>query len=107
MTLDEMIQMLQDTRDEIGHGNLPVHFQYNYGDYWRTEVAPETSDVQLGYIIYSSYHQMPKVLDEDELQKLKDQQAEETNEHPQTDEEGHTGIKDGIHEAMQVILISH
>jgi hypothetical protein len=107
MTLDETIEMLTDLRDEIGHGNLPVHFSYNYGDYWKTDVAQEASDIQTGYVIHSSYHQMPKVLDEDELQRLKEEQAGETDEHPETDDEGHTGIKDGIHEVMQVVLITH
>jgi hypothetical protein len=44
-----------------------VHFAYNYGDHWRTEVAPKVSQVTEGVVEYSDYHRMDKlVTDEDE-----------------------------------------
>ena len=44
-----------------------VHFAYNYGDHWRTEVAPKVSQVSEGVVEYSEYHRMDKlVTDEDE-----------------------------------------
>ena len=45
-----------------------VHFQYNYGDHWRTQVAPKVGFVEEGYVQYSDYHRMDKVaeLDYDE-----------------------------------------
>jgi len=44
-----------------------VHFSYNYGDHWRTEVAPKVEQVKRGYVGYSSYHCMDKLLDEEDL----------------------------------------
>lgn len=42
-----------------------VHFEYNYGDHWRTHVAPEVSTVQEGNIVWSEYHRMPKIAEYD------------------------------------------
>ena len=45
-----------------------VHFSYNYGDHWRTQVAPEVESVEEGIVTYSDYHNMYKVEDdEDEI----------------------------------------
>ena len=43
-----------------------VHFSYNYGDHWRTQVAPTVDNVFLGRVVYSDYHRMPKLVDEDD-----------------------------------------
>lgn len=45
------------------HGDMEVHFSYNYGDCWKTIVAPKVENVDEGYVIHSSYHSMPKVVD--------------------------------------------
>ena len=45
--------------------NAEVHFQYNYGDYWRTQVAPTVDSVADGFVAYSDYHNMHKVVNED------------------------------------------
>jgi hypothetical protein len=42
-----------------------VHFQYNYGDHWRTQVAPGVDSVEMGVVKYSDYHRMPKVVEPD------------------------------------------
>jgi len=42
-----------------------VHFQYNYGDHWRTQVAPTVSEVYEGNVEWSDYHRMPKVVESD------------------------------------------
>lgn len=42
-----------------------VHFTYNYGDHWRTQVAPKVGGVEEGVVKYSDYHRMDK-LEEDE-----------------------------------------
>jgi hypothetical protein len=47
--------------------NAEVHFSYNYGDHWRTEVAPKVGSVLEGMVKYSEYHRMDKLLDEDEM----------------------------------------
>ncbi len=44
-----------------------VHFSYNYGDHWRTQVAPTVDRVNLALIKYSEYHRMDKLMDEDEM----------------------------------------
>lgn len=41
-----------------------VHFSYNYGDHWRTTVAPVVGNVNEGTVIWSGYHDMPKVTDD-------------------------------------------
>ena len=42
-----------------------VHYAYNYGDHWRTEVAPKVGNVDTGAVVYSEYHRMDKILDTD------------------------------------------
>ena len=58
---------VQDLIDELKSYNpeAEVHFSYNYGDHWRTQVAPEVSEVYEGRVKYSEYHRMPKLADED------------------------------------------
>jgi hypothetical protein len=41
-----------------------VHFAYTYGDHWRTEVAPKVDRVDEGAVVYSEYHRMDKMLEE-------------------------------------------
>jgi hypothetical protein len=62
MTVQELINSLQflDPAAE-------VHFSYNYGDHWQTQVAPTVNRVNLALIKYSEYHRMNKLLDEDEM----------------------------------------
>ena len=43
-----------------------VHFSYGYGDHWRTEVAPAVSSVANGVVEYSDYHQMDKMVDDED-----------------------------------------
>jgi len=52
-----------------------VHFAYNYGDHWRTEVAPKIDRVDEGVVEYSEYHRMDKIVGEYE-----DQFDEETGD---------------------------
>ena len=47
---------------------MEVKFAYNYGDYWRTDVADDITEVYKGNVVYSSYHQTDKVIDIDEEQ---------------------------------------
>ena len=61
MQVKELIEIL-------GHydQDVEVHFSYNYGDHWRTEVAPAICQVSDGVVEYSDYHRMDKlVTDED------------------------------------------
>lgn len=43
-----------------------VHFAYGYGDHWRTTVAPEVTGLEEGRVVVSTYHDMDKVIEEDE-----------------------------------------
>ena len=43
-----------------------VHFSYNYGDHWRTEVAPAVCQVSDGVVEYSEYHRMDKMVDDED-----------------------------------------
>ena len=43
-----------------------VHFAYNYGDHWRTEVAPKVSRVDTGAVVYSEYHRMDRVANDND-----------------------------------------
>ena len=47
--------------------NADVHFSYNYGDHWSTNVAPIVSEVFEGLVKYSNYHRMDKVMEEDKM----------------------------------------
>jgi glycogen debranching enzyme len=60
MHVSELIELLQEMPQDA-----EVHFQYNYGDHWRTQVAPKVSEVYEGAVAYSSYHQMDKVVEFD------------------------------------------
>jgi len=60
-TVKELIELLQGFDD-----NLPVHFGYNYGDRPNTLVAPGVDNAEEVYVKDSAYHQMPRVIDEDE-----------------------------------------
>ena len=60
MTVDELIAELQCLPRDA-----EVHFAYNYGDHWRTQVAPTVDTVEMGKVKFSDYHRMPKVVEED------------------------------------------
>jgi len=62
MKVSELIEILGRYDQDV-----EVHFSYNYGDHWRTEVAPAICQVSDGVVEYSDYHRMDKlVTDEDE-----------------------------------------
>lgn len=62
MKVAELIELLQMEDQEA-----EVHFQYNYGDHWRTQVAPTVDSVEVCRVKYSDYHQMDKVIDMDDF----------------------------------------
>ena len=59
MQVKELIEMLQDMNQDAD-----VHFAYNYGDHWRTEVAPKVGRVDEGAVVYSEYHRMDRMLED-------------------------------------------
>lgn len=64
MQVFQLIEQLMDMDP-----NAEVHFSYNYGDHWRTEVAPRVGSVLEGVVKYSEYHRMDRLLDEDDMYK--------------------------------------
>ena len=62
MKVHELIEELQNFDPET-----EVHFAYNYGDHWRTQVAPKAENVDELYVKHSDYHDMPKLIDDDEI----------------------------------------
>lgn len=61
MQVKELIEMLGYMDQDA-----EVHFAYNYGDHWRTEVAPRVDDVTERVVTHSAYHNMDKVVEDDE-----------------------------------------
>ena len=59
MLVKELIEQL-----ECMNQDADVHFAYNYGDHWRTEVAPKLSRVDEGAVVYSEYHRMDRMLED-------------------------------------------
>jgi hypothetical protein len=54
--------------EQLGYmdADAEVHFSYNYGDHWRTQVAPTVGGVEEGVVEYSSYHSMHKIVDDED-----------------------------------------
>ena len=61
MQVKDLIEMLQEM-----DADMEVHFAYNYGDHWRTEVAPAVGRVDEGAVVYSEYHRMDKIVENDD-----------------------------------------
>ena len=58
MLVKELIEELKFLNPEA-----EVHFEYNYGDHWRTSVAPKVQSINEGAVEYSEYHRMDKMMD--------------------------------------------
>ena len=74
ITLADLEQFIKDARQNGAADDTPVHISYNYGDHWRTQVAPYASNAELRYVEHSDYHQMDK-LTEDEGEEESDKQV--------------------------------
>lgn len=61
MTVQELIEELSLYPDD-----MEVEFAYNYGDYWHTTVCKEIKNIDTGYVEYSAYHRMDKLIDNDD-----------------------------------------
>jgi hypothetical protein len=61
MNVAQLIEQLQYLPQDAD-----VHFSYNYGDHWRTTVAPKVSQVFEGVVERSDYHQMDKLVDDED-----------------------------------------
>jgi hypothetical protein len=74
LTLEELEHLIAEARHAGATDDTPVHFSYNYGDHWRTTVAPAARAADMLNIEYSGYHQMDK-LTEDEGDKPGDKKV--------------------------------
>jgi len=61
MKVADLIARLNDMDPEA-----EVHFSYNYGDHWRTQVAPTVDRVDMSVVEYSDYHSMDKLVDDED-----------------------------------------
>jgi hypothetical protein len=61
MKVAELIEQLQ-----CMDPNAEVHYAYNYGDHWRTEVAPRVDRVHQGVVEFSDYHRMDKLVEDED-----------------------------------------
>ena len=61
MLVSQLIEQLQSMDP-----NAEVHFSYNYGDHWRTQVAPTVDRVDEGVVEHSAYHSMDKMVDDED-----------------------------------------
>ena len=59
---------VKDLIEQLGYMDqeAEVHFSYNYGDHWRTQVAPTVDRVDEGVVEHSAYHSMDKMVDGDD-----------------------------------------
>jgi hypothetical protein len=58
---------VKDLIEQLGYMDpeADVHYSYNYGDHWRTEVAPKVGRIDEGAVVYSDYHRMDKMVEDD------------------------------------------
>lgn len=49
--------------------DAPVHISYPYGDYWRTQAAPQVSRVEEGEITDNPRIDMPRVVTDDDRER--------------------------------------
>ena len=62
MQVKDLIEQLRSMNPDA-----EVHFSYNYGDHWSTQVAPTVDTVDEGLVKYSDYHRRDRLMDEDEM----------------------------------------
>ncbi len=75
MTVLELIQELQQIRVENGD-DVEVKFAYPSGDYWKTVVCTQIDSVQMLAVKHSEYHDMDRLMEEEELIDLEDEGKE-------------------------------
>jgi len=73
---------VKDLIEQLGYMDpeADVHYAYNYGDHWRTEVAPKVGRVDEGAVVYSDYHRMDKIAEYDDEIEFDDEGREIVDE---------------------------
>jgi hypothetical protein len=72
LTVRQLIELLEDEDQD-----LPVVFQYNYGDHWNTLVLAQVEEVEEANAERSSYHDMFKLCDDNLMEELSEENDEE------------------------------
>jgi hypothetical protein len=75
MLVKELIESLKYVDQDA-----EVHFSYCYGDHWRTEVAPKVGRVDEGVVVYSEYHRMDKMVENEYDDEYVEEDGEVVNE---------------------------
>lgn len=106
LTLDELIERLQDIRDEHPQiGSHQIRFAYDYGDYWHTQVAASIQDVDVATMSQNDRLRLDAVIDEDRILQIQQEHIAEGVQ-PETDEDGKTNMTmDGNNIYECVLLI--
>jgi hypothetical protein len=74
-TTAELIDLLQQYPSD-----MPVMFGYNYGDYWRTEVAEPIEQVDTEEVAFSAYHGKGKIVEYNyESERHEEEEEEEVS----------------------------
>ena len=60
MRVKELIERLKDYPED-----MEVHMAYGSGDYWRTVLAPAVTQIDMGFVQYTDYHRMDKLVEPD------------------------------------------
>ena len=73
---------VKDLIEQLGYMDpeADVHYSYNYGDHWRTEVAPAVGRIDEGAVVYSDYHRMDKIAEYDDEIEFDDEGREIVDE---------------------------
>jgi len=58
MKVSDLIERLREYDEDA-----EVHFSYDYGDHWHTNVAPKVTTVADYYVKHSDYHRMDALVD--------------------------------------------
>ncbi len=66
LTLRELIDGLNGLLADGVDPATEVHIAYNYGDYWKTTVAPKARSYDMELVTHSAYHDMDKIAELDE-----------------------------------------
>jgi len=65
LTIYELEELIAEAKNAGATGDTPVHISYNYGDHWRTQVAPSASQAYMLNVERSEYHRMDKLTEDD------------------------------------------
>jgi hypothetical protein len=81
MTVKELIRQLQSMPEDMS-----VHMAYQYGDYWRTTVAPEIDSVRSAEVVHSGYHAMDRIATDSDFDEISDARMDDDTDDDSDDD---------------------